>query len=147
MPNRVHWIGLAIRRDVPAGRVLTLAPIVPLEGKLDVFPEFATGPFAARVAPMVGQDDQTLYRLLDEDDLRAALTARPARRRTLLGEGRLEAPLRNYAQAERMAATPFGKDRELWRPASGTSRPRIGVRLDEASRRRMKKCGRKLGRS
>jgi hypothetical protein len=115
VPNQTHAIGLAIRRDVPSGRVLTLAPIFPLEGKLDVLPEFATGPFAARVATMVGQDEQTLYRLLDEDDLRVVLAAHPAQGVLLSGEGQLEAPFRNYAQAEQMVVvTPLGKDRELW---------------------------------
>ena len=46
VPMLVHARGVEIARAANHGRVLTLAPIFPLEGGADIYPELATGPFA-----------------------------------------------------------------------------------------------------
>ena len=49
----IHTRALDAFAQVPAGRVLTLAPIHPLEASRSIYPALATGPFAWRVAEFV----------------------------------------------------------------------------------------------
>ena len=43
VPLKTHAVGEEIRRAVGMGRVLTLAPLFPLEGGLDIYDELAAG--------------------------------------------------------------------------------------------------------
>jgi len=51
--TRLHLRAQEIRSHVPAGKILTLAPIYPLEAGLAIYPTFSTGPFAWRVSPYI----------------------------------------------------------------------------------------------
>jgi hypothetical protein len=81
VPLQAHALGGELRRRIgPASAarpILTLAPIYPLEAGIEVYEQYATAPFAMRVAPMVPEDDETPLHLLDEEDLRALLRERP----------------------------------------------------------------------
>jgi hypothetical protein len=81
VPLRAHALGGELRRrigpEASQRPVLTLAPIYPLEGGMDVYEPFATGPFAMRVAAMVPEDDEGPLHLLDEQDLGVVLRQRP----------------------------------------------------------------------
>jgi len=82
VPLEVHDSGLALRRQLasagaPPGPVLTLAPIIPLEGGMDIYEPFVTGPFAFRAAPMVPQTDRRALHLVDEYDLSELLKEHP----------------------------------------------------------------------
>jgi len=76
-PMQVHRIGNEIANATDHGRVLTLATIFPLEGGAQTYEEFATGPFAFRIAPLVSEESEEGLKLLDEDDLETALHDRP----------------------------------------------------------------------
>ena len=73
----VHGKGAEIREFLPQGRVLTLAPIFPLEANLGIYKELATGPFAWRTAALVDKKTQTAVGLLDPDDLDHFLQSSP----------------------------------------------------------------------
>ena len=103
-PMRVHAAGRAVARRVGGGgrRVLTFAPIVPLEGGCVIYPEFATGPFASRVADFVAEADERAFKEVDEDDLPALLAERPPAGVLVGVEGRQDAPLEAYARTHGM---------------------------------------------
>jgi hypothetical protein len=68
-PLDVHRIGQTLCRDCAPRRILTLAPIFPLEGGADIYEELATGPFAMRAGALLNESNEGLYKLMDEDDL------------------------------------------------------------------------------
>ena len=110
VPVETHRLGVLLRAQVGTGRVLTLAPIIPLEGGLDIYPELATGPFAWRVAPLMVDQKLSALRMPDPDDLAIMLAAHPpsavltgfeAQNAGFArgGPGGLEGPLKLYARA------------------------------------------------
>ena len=65
--------------EVAAGKILTLAPLYALEGGNDIYPEFSTGPFAWRVAPLVPDVNRNRFHIVGPDDLPALLASDPPR--------------------------------------------------------------------
>lgn len=78
-PNKVHGYGEEIATLVGDDALLTLAPVYPLEGNVEIYPEFATGPFAWRVAPLVPAVDRVRYGLIGPEDLATYLVDDPPR--------------------------------------------------------------------
>jgi len=76
-PLRAHAAGLEIRDHVGGGKVLTLAPILPLEGGLDIYPEFASGPFAWRSAHLLPEAQRDELGLVYAGNLDAFLEKDP----------------------------------------------------------------------
>jgi len=109
LPNRVHRLGVAVAEQVGAGPVLALAPIVPLEGGLKIYPEFATGSLSWRVSPFMAPGPRQVYGVVSPEDLPAYLDAEPPAA-VLVGfeidnagfslddPGGLEIPLEEYAR-------------------------------------------------
>ena len=77
LPNRVHRLGVAVAEQVGAGPVLALAPIIPLEGGLKIYPEFATGSLTWRVSPFMDSGPRRVYGVVSPEDLPAYLEAEP----------------------------------------------------------------------
>ena len=77
LPVRVHRLGVAVAEEVGAGPVLALAPIVPLEGGLKIYPEFATGSLTWRVSPFMDSGRRREYGVVSPEDLPAFLEAEP----------------------------------------------------------------------
>jgi 4-amino-4-deoxy-L-arabinose transferase-like glycosyltransferase len=100
-PAKTHAYGQFIRELTGDGNVLTLAPIYVVEGDAAIYPEFATGPFAWRVAPLMSEADRMRYDIIGPDDLDAFLAASPPRA-VLTGvendDADEEAPLVQYTQ-------------------------------------------------
>lgn len=59
------------------GRVLTLDPIYPLEGGLDIYPELATGRFAIRVGDYLTPQQRAAYRMWGTKDIDEVFTKDP----------------------------------------------------------------------
>ena len=110
-----HRLGLQVRDLAGTGKVLTLGPIVPLEGGLDIYPAFATGPFAWRSAHVVPAVERRKAGIVSPFDLDALLANDPPHA-ILLEEWdvRDNKPLEAYARAHGYEAHPlsFGT---LWR--------------------------------
>ena len=91
---RAHHLGDQLR-IVTRGRspVLTLAPIFPLEGGLDIYETYATGPFSLRVAGMLPARQRRYLGLVDEQRLNDLARKRPPQ--AVLGglEGASDRPL------------------------------------------------------
>ena len=68
-PRRSH--------SAPRPRVLSIIPLVPLEGGLDVFEQLATGPFTVRIAAAVAEQDEALPKIMDPNDVARAFWSTP----------------------------------------------------------------------
>ena len=78
VPVQVHESGTEVARLCgPSARVLTVMPIVPLEGGNDIFEQLATGPFALRIGPAVTEEEQANLHVLDPDNIRTAFWSQP----------------------------------------------------------------------
>ncbi|MFI2765861.1 hypothetical protein [Ruegeria faecimaris] len=84
---------------LPDGPVATLLPIYPLEAGLSVYPEFATGPFAYRIAPFTDPELAGKYVMAGANDLPALFADNPPSAFLLGYDSVLEAPLLSYARA------------------------------------------------
>ncbi len=62
-----------------AGKVLTLAPLYALEGGASIYPEFATGPFAWRVSPLVSELDRGRFHIVGSEELSTLIESDPPR--------------------------------------------------------------------
>ena len=100
-PLRVHEIGRNLC-VVTNGEILTLVPIFPLEGNAPIYKEFATGPFAWRVAPFIPEQFQPTVGIVDAVHLETYLAAAPPAAILTGGETSvLEQPLNDYARRHR----------------------------------------------
>jgi 4-amino-4-deoxy-L-arabinose transferase-like glycosyltransferase len=116
VPSQVHRVGLEIKGAVGRGRVLTLAPLFPLEGGAGIYEQLAAGPFTWRVAGQLPAVERQRLGVVGGDDLAALLgIERPAGILTGL-EVSLEGPLVEYAQAHGYRARQLSNGATLWLP-------------------------------
>ena len=85
------------RVRVGSGKVLTLAPIIPLEAGLDIYPELVTGPFALRTAHLLDPVDRARFKMVSATDLEVLLRPAPPSA-ILVGETDNEDPLIQFAK-------------------------------------------------
>jgi hypothetical protein len=122
IPVEVHHAGKVLAGRVKEGRVLTLGPIVPLEGGLQIFPEFAAGPFTWRVAHLLSPERRDRYGVVSYQDFSAYLESDPpsaiavgfeAKNEGFVRgeEGGVEDPLRTYAREN--GYTPISLDADF----------------------------------
>jgi hypothetical protein len=69
VPIAVHAFGDRLRSVSPGGKMLTLAPIFPLEGGLDIYEDFANGPFMWRTAPLLSESKREQYGVISPHEL------------------------------------------------------------------------------
>ncbi|HQY91801.1 glycosyltransferase family 39 protein [Caldilinea sp.] len=117
LPVKVHAYGELIDGLVDSGKVLTLAPLYALEGAAEIYPEFATGPFAWRVASLMTENDRTRLHVVGPDELDDLLQAAPPRA-ILTGveddDAKLEQPLLDYARHHAYVPTSLPDNSTLW---------------------------------
>jgi len=77
VPVQVHLFGQRLAKEVPVGPVLTLAPVLAMEGGLSTYEAFATGPFTWRVAHIIPESNRGMVGWIGRDDLDAYLADRP----------------------------------------------------------------------
>ncbi|MFN0023034.1 MAG: hypothetical protein ACKVS5_03970 [Parvularculaceae bacterium] len=98
---KIHAAGRALADEIEkagvSGKVLTFLPVYPLEGGLDVYPEFATGQFVYRTGDLTPPDLLALYRTTAPSTVAAFLDADPPAAMLLGFEPDLEAPMLAYA--------------------------------------------------
>lgn len=130
--ERIHNAGKTIARllaEVGAsGKVATLAPIYPLEGGLQVYPELATGQFAYRTAEFANSYLRNFYRTTSPSEITAFLAANPPDGILVGFDSKLEEPLVRFAEqygyrrVEDMGITDrYGKAILYIRTNAGTS--------------------------
>lgn len=82
-----------------AGPIATLSPIYPLQAGFAIYPEFAAGPFAYRVADVTPPDLRALYAMAGPRDLDALFDATPPAAILTGFDPELEAGLTGFARS------------------------------------------------
>ncbi len=96
------------------GKVMTFAPIVALEAGLDIYPQFATGPFGWRSAPFLDAEQRKQFDIWGEADLQQALTT-DAPVAILTGfEWREDPKLGKYAEWLNMKKIVLSERHSVW---------------------------------
>jgi hypothetical protein len=130
VPIQVHQFGQVLAQQVPAGPVLTLAPVLAMEGGLSTYPAFATGPFTWRVAHIIPEANRKQVGWIGPDELDVYVAASPPAA-VLTGletenegfdpgqRGNLEEPLKAYALQSGYHRVPLqaafvGSELSLW---------------------------------
>ena len=99
------------------GRVLTLAPIFPLEANLQIYPQLASGPFAWRTATFLGPTTQAAYHVVDPAHLEEFLQSDPPRAiLTSFEHHEIELPMVTYAKAHGYLPHRLEERGTLWLP-------------------------------
>jgi hypothetical protein len=114
----IHELGKSIASRVGERRVLTLGPILPLEGGASIYPELVTGPFTWRTAPLIPAAERARLRVAGPAELEGLLTAdMPAGILTGVEAStrqRLEDPLVTFALAHGYRPRPMNEVLTLW---------------------------------
>ncbi len=111
---RVHKVGVEIRRYVGSGRILTFAPIYPLEGGLDIYDDFADGPFAWRSITLLTDAERRGAGLMSPEEVDARIKREPPKAILLGFEADLEKPWLKYAQSNHYREIGLGDSATLW---------------------------------
>jgi hypothetical protein len=121
VPMQAHRVGEEIRqlldaRGTPGAgrRVLTLAPLYPLEGGLAIYPALAAGPFAWRVAPLLPAGERQAFAVVGAADLETLVGRDPPAAVLTGAEGGLEDALTGYAQAHGYRPVRLSTGLTLW---------------------------------
>jgi hypothetical protein len=113
----VHARAEQMRELLAEGRVLTLAPIFPLEANLQIYPELADAPFVWRTATLVDKPTQAANRILDPTDLEEFFRfAPPNAILTDFEHAEIEAPLVTYAKAHGYVKHSLKERGGFWLP-------------------------------
>jgi hypothetical protein len=111
IPVESRRVSMILSEIIDSGKVLTLAPTFALEGGVDTYEQFATGPFSWRVSQFLSDSQWQGYSVISRSSLALVLENDPPQG-ILLGfelesegfvpyqPGGLEIPLRDYAIAQ-----------------------------------------------
>jgi len=122
-PVQLHADGQALRKRVGPGPVLTLAPIVPLEGGLSIYAPFATGSFAWRTASQIPTAERQLHGFVAAEDLPGFLADRPPAAILLGYERKQERAQLTYARDHGYRRVELPQKISLWLPPNGSGHP------------------------
>jgi 4-amino-4-deoxy-L-arabinose transferase-like glycosyltransferase len=115
VPAKIHRTGRAISAATSEGKILTLAPTLPLEGRREIYKELVTGPFVWRVGRFLPDGRRREHGVISERDL-PDLFRRDPPRAVLVGFERhgVEAPLLAYAQSNGYTPLTLGDGTIIW---------------------------------
>jgi hypothetical protein len=111
---RIHTAGRELVSRVGTGRVLTLAPIYPLEGGASIYEEFATGSFGWRVAPLIPIEERLEVGLVADSDLQKMLQLKPPAAILTGYEASLEQAFAQVAKELNFRPVKLTADKKLW---------------------------------
>jgi len=98
-PILLHQAGVEAAQSIREGRrVLTLEPIFPLEGGLDIYPSLVTGNIAWRTEPFIAPGDRARLQILGLDNLDAAMEESPPAAVLTISPSALDGPLAAWAR-------------------------------------------------
>jgi hypothetical protein len=112
---QLHQLGEEIRAFVGPGKILTLAPIIPMEGGAPIYASFATGPFSWRTARFLSSEQRSRYKFVSEIELAKMLDADPPGG-ILVGSDMDEQPFVDYAVSHHYISVLLANKRILYLP-------------------------------
>jgi 4-amino-4-deoxy-L-arabinose transferase-like glycosyltransferase len=125
-PLQFHSVGAEVRAalgdesSTAHRRVLTLGPLFPLEAGLDIYPAFATGPFAWRTARYLDAERRASLGVVSSEELDPYLADSPPDGILVGIHPNLEEPFIRYAERHGYRAVDIAEDLRLWvRPEEG----------------------------
>jgi len=77
VPVQVHHFAEQVQMIAPPGKIVTLAPIYPLEAGFETYSPFIVGPFVWRTAPLLSAEGRAKYHLTSFHELETMLDAHP----------------------------------------------------------------------
>jgi hypothetical protein len=112
----MHARAQQLRSSIPRGRILTLAPIYPLEAGLSIYPAFSTGSVSWRVSPFVEPAKAARLGMISQASLEQALHDAPPQGVLLGVENIGEDLLSQYAHRHGYTPVPVPLDEgsKLW---------------------------------
>jgi 4-amino-4-deoxy-L-arabinose transferase-like glycosyltransferase len=119
-PLQFHSIGADVRAALGDAsstghrRILTLGPLFPLEAGLDIYPAFATGPFAWRTARYLDAKSRVMQGFVSSEELDAYLADAPPDGILVGIHPNLEEPFIRYAERNGYRAVRIAEDLRLW---------------------------------
>ncbi len=113
-PVKIHEVGLEIKRDVGEGKVLTLAPLYPLEGGMGIYKELATGPFAWRTANLLPGGQGRGLDIISTNDFEYLLRGEPPKAILVGFETSLEESMIKHAQEHSYIPEKLSNGATLW---------------------------------
>lgn len=113
-PSEMQAQAAELRRAVPQGKVLTLGPTSALVAGLRIYPAFATGPFAWRVAPFVAKERRPSLGLVGPEELAQMVASDPPAAILTGVEKRGEQPLKQVARANGYRLMVLSSGEQLW---------------------------------
>ena len=113
-PYTMHWQAEKLTIKVASPKILTLAPIYAIEAGKEIYPEFATGPFAFRIAFLLSVDERRQYKIIAPADLEEFLRSQPPGGILTGRDPDIEMPLINYAVSHGYKMVAFRSAYKLW---------------------------------
>ena len=107
-------LGYKIKTIVGDGRVLTVTPLFPLDGGAKIYPEFATGKFAWRVAGFLTPEERQAYKVLSKDDLIEIFESHPPEGILLERNRNIIDFFETYVRQKGYAPVEISKSLTLW---------------------------------
>jgi hypothetical protein len=116
-PMNVHEQGLILAQHLPRkSRVLTVTPIIPLEGRADIFAPMATGAFALRIAPTLETSEARSLRVLSAQDAAKLFWQTPGAAILTGSDPTADKQLLSAIGEDRLWAQPLWDNCILWTP-------------------------------
>lgn len=113
-PCRIHADAMVIRSHVRGGKCLTIAPITAMEAGLDIYPPFATGPFAWRTARFLSDSQRRDCLFIGKKQLERYLNSDPPAAVLVGYEGKLERPFIEYAKKHGYQMADLADGKSVW---------------------------------
>ena len=116
---RVHKVGVEVRRYAGDNRVLTFAPIYPLEGGAQIYRDFAAGPFTWRSLTFISDGQRAASGLMSPAEIERLLQREPPRAILVGFERDLEVPWIEFARGRNYREVILGDGATLWLAPGG----------------------------
>jgi 4-amino-4-deoxy-L-arabinose transferase-like glycosyltransferase len=117
----LHHRAKRIHHFVQKGPVLTLDPIYPLEARIGIYKELATGPFAWRTAAFLDKDKRKRFKIVGPDELEDLV--QPAAVLIRLKPNGGEEALVTFVQTHGYSSHRLGPELMLWLPPNSSPAP------------------------
>jgi membrane protein YdbS with pleckstrin-like domain len=118
---KVHSIGCRLAAATGKGKVLSLAPIFPLEGGLQIYPELTAEPFAFRNGSALPAAERLRQKMLGPGELPALLAEQPPKGILVGTEPLVEGPVIGFAKTRDYRPEPMGLGLTVFLPDARTA--------------------------